>query len=108
MAGQNKAPLVLTRVVHEPQFVFWHWQESLKNQGYTMKWLQFFTPVKSMDAQAAQAYISDHPIEEITLLDVRQPSEYQDGHIPGAVLIPLPQLSDRLSELDPKKPTLVY
>jgi rubrerythrin len=39
---------------------------------------------------------------------VRQPKEYQDAHIPGARLIPLPQLSDRMAELRPDRPTIVY
>lgn len=73
-----------------------------------MKWLQFFTPAKSLDARQAEAYITTHPAEDITILDVRQPSEYRESHIPGATLIPLPQLTDRLGELDPEKPTLVY
>ncbi len=73
-----------------------------------MKWMQFFTPAKSLDFNQTQEYISQHPRENITILDVRQPSEYQSSHIPGAVLIPLPELSDRLSEINPKKPTLVY
>ncbi len=73
-----------------------------------MKWLQFLTPTKSMDFSRAQKYISQHPGEDITILDVRQPSEYKEGHIPGATLIPLPQLSDRLDEIDLEKPTLVY
>ncbi len=73
-----------------------------------MKWLHFFTPAKSIDFKETQSYISRHPSEEITILDVRQPSEYRKSHIPGAVLIPLPELSDRLGELDPDKPTLVY
>lgn len=73
-----------------------------------MKWLQFFTPAKSIDFKQTEAYISQYPGEEITILDVRQPSEYQVSHIPGATLIPLPQLSDRMDELDPEKPTLVY
>lgn len=73
-----------------------------------MKWLQFFTPAKSMDTGQAKAFISTHPGEETTILDVRQPSEYERSHIPGAVLIPLSELSDRLGELDPDKPTLVY
>jgi glyoxylase-like metal-dependent hydrolase (beta-lactamase superfamily II)/rhodanese-related sulfurtransferase len=36
------------------------------------------------------------------LLDVRQPDEYEGplGHVPGAVLIPLPELPERLSELE--------
>ena len=73
-----------------------------------MKWMQFFTPVESLDFKEAEAYISQHPGEKITILDVRQLSEYQAGHIPGATLIPLPLPSDRLGELDPEKPTLVY
>lgn len=73
-----------------------------------MKWMQFFTPAESLDYSQAQQYITDHPGEQITILDVRQPSEYKESHIPGAVLLPLPQLGDRLGELDPEKPTLVY
>ena len=73
-----------------------------------MKWMQFLTPVQSRDHKQAQQMIADHAPEEITILDVRQPGEYRKNHIPGAVLIPLPHLSDRLSELDPDKPTLVY
>lgn len=45
---------------------------------------------------------------EIILLDVRQPEEYEKGHIPGAVLIPLPELPDKLAELSTKKKILTY
>ncbi|HEX2990074.1 MAG TPA: rhodanese-like domain-containing protein, partial [Anaerolineales bacterium] len=41
------------------------------------------------------------------VLDVREPWEYQRGHVPGAVLIPLGELSSRLAELDPERPTAV-
>jgi glyoxylase-like metal-dependent hydrolase (beta-lactamase superfamily II)/rhodanese-related sulfurtransferase len=39
---------------------------------------------------------------ERLLLDVRQPDEYLGdlGHVPGAILIPLPQLPARLSEIE--------
>jgi len=43
-----------------------------------------------------------------TLLDVRQPVEFEEGHLPGARLIPLPELADSLGTLDPRKPTVVY
>ena len=33
------------------------------------------------------------------ILDVRQPEEYESGHIPGSVLIPLDILESRLSEI---------
>jgi rhodanese-related sulfurtransferase len=34
-----------------------------------------------------------------TLVDVREDHEYEDGHVPGAVLIPLGDLPDRLGDL---------
>lgn len=38
------------------------------------------------------------------VLDVREPWEYAQRHIPGSVLIPLGQLASRLEELDPSRP----
>jgi rhodanese-related sulfurtransferase len=37
---------------------------------------------------------------EIALLDVRDPDEWDAGHIPGAHWIPLDMLEDRFGELD--------
>jgi rhodanese-related sulfurtransferase len=73
-----------------------------------MKWKQFLTPVASMDKNQAQAYMDEHKEGTYTLLDVRQPGEYEDDRIPGAKLIPLPELTDRLDELDPEKPIITY
>ena len=33
------------------------------------------------------------------LIDVRQPEEWQQGHVPGAMLIPLGSLRDRVAEV---------
>ncbi len=41
------------------------------------------------------------------VVDVREPWEYRQGHVPGAVLIPVGQLSSRLNELDPVHPVAV-
>ena len=38
------------------------------------------------------------------LVDVREPSEYATGHVPGAVLVPMGQLPSRLGELDLARP----
>ena len=73
-----------------------------------MQWKQFFTPVKGMDAEEARSYIRTHPEGTYTLLDVRQPVEYEKEHIPGALLIPLPDLGSRLNELDREKPIIAY
>jgi rhodanese-related sulfurtransferase len=42
------------------------------------------------------------------LLDVRNPGEFESGYVPGAINIPLPQLREHLSELDPKREIWVY
>ena len=41
-------------------------------------------------------------------MDVRTPAEYAQGHIDGAVNIPVDDLRGRLDELDPRKPVYVY
>jgi rhodanese-related sulfurtransferase/rubrerythrin len=73
-----------------------------------MRWRQFLTPVKSMTPDQARDLVRDKPVEALTLLDVRQPKEYEQGHIPGAKLIPLPDLTERLHEIASKKTTVVY
>ena len=45
--------------------------------------------------------------EAIQLVDVREPHEWEIGHIDGATLIPLHRLKDRLRELDPSAPVAV-
>ncbi len=45
--------------------------------------------------------------EAIVIIDVRQPEEYAEGHIPGAVLIPLGELANRLSEVPTDKPVIL-
>lgn len=42
------------------------------------------------------------------LLDVRQPQEYNEGHIPGAMLIPLGKLEMRQNEIDRNKKIIIY
>jgi hydroxyacylglutathione hydrolase len=41
------------------------------------------------------------------VVDVREPWEYQQGHVPGALLMPLGKLSGLLEELDLEKPVAV-
>ncbi len=47
-------------------------------------------------------------VDNIQLVDVRNPGELEVGIIPGAVSIPVGQFSDRMVELDPARPTVVY
>ncbi|MFY9272641.1 MAG: DsrE/DsrF/DrsH-like family protein [Thermacetogeniaceae bacterium] len=54
-----------------------------------------------------------HEIEQLDrestlLLDVRTAAEYEVGHLPGAVNIPLQELRERLSELPKGKEIIIY
>jgi rhodanese-related sulfurtransferase len=73
-----------------------------------MRWKQFFTPVKSLTTDEVKTFMQGKDIDQYNLLDVRQPGEYESEHIPGSKLVPLPDLNDRLGEIDPHKPTIVY
>jgi len=56
----------------------------------------------------AEEFMSQHAEGTYTLLDVRQPTEYEDEHLPGAKLVPLPELVDSLEGLEVEKPIIVY
>lgn len=44
-----------------------------------------------------------------TLLDVRTPAEFAQGHLPGALNIPVQELPQRVGELpDAERPVVVY
>jgi rhodanese-related sulfurtransferase len=47
-------------------------------------------------------------LEEQTaqVVDVREPDEWADGHIAGAIHIPLGELGNRVGELDPERPVI--
>lgn len=56
--------------------------------------------------QEARRLIEDKP--GLVLLDVRTASEYEEGHIEGAVNIPVQELSVRFDELSIEDELLVY
>ena len=45
---------------------------------------------------------------DLQVIDVRSPSEWEEGHIPGATHIFLPQLREKAARLAKKKPVAVY
>lgn len=64
--------------------------------------------VRILYPDEARAYLESQPAGTYTLLDVRQPAEYEEAHLPGARLIPLPVLTDSLGALNRQQPILVY
>ena len=62
----------------------------------------------NMTPDEVKQYLDAHVVDEYNLVDVRQSWEYEGYHLPGAALIPLPELADRLNEIGPDKATIVY
>ena len=69
--------------------------------------LDYFKPVSTWTTEEVRAFIRENDDGSYNLVDVRQPGEYEKGHLPGAILIPVGELDKRASELDPKL-TIVY
>ena len=73
-----------------------------------MGFFDYFKPVSSWTAEEVRAFLRVQCAESYNLIDVRQPGEYEGGHLPGARLIPIAELADRLGELDRSKPVVTY
>lgn len=59
--------------------------------------------MKEVDINQAVSAVA----EKATVLDVREPGEYREGHLPGAVNIPMDQLTARLGDLEREQPVYV-
>ncbi len=46
--------------------------------------------------------------EELEIIDVREPFEWELGHIPGARLVPLNRIADEIPRLDKRRETILY
>ncbi len=68
----------------------------------------YFKPVSTWSAEKIRQFLREKNPGEYNLVDVRTPKEYEGGHLPGARLIPVGEVANRLSELDPNKPTIAY
>ncbi len=68
----------------------------------------FFRPIPAWSAQKVRQYINENDLSLYDIVDVRGAEEYEQEHLPGAKLIPVGELPDRLNELDPDKTTIVY
>jgi rhodanese-related sulfurtransferase len=60
----------------------------------------------NVSVHEARSLIQGH--RDLVVLDVRTASEYGEGHIEGALNIPVQELEGRLSELDAGSEYLVY
>ncbi len=75
-------------------------------------WQAYGLPVTSGDVKDIEAPELKNLLEtdngaRPVVVDVREPWEYRQGHVPGAVLMPLGELGGRLGELNPETPVAV-
>ncbi len=69
---------------------------------------QGMKPAKtSLPAEISVAQAAEKRDQGAFILDVRQPEEWQQFHIPGATLIPLGELPNRLNEVPKDKEIVV-
>lgn len=73
-----------------------------------MKILDLFTRVDKLSVAETKKMIEGKGLEGISLIDVREPAEYEAGHIPGARFVPLSHLLDKLDQLDLSKTAVTY
>jgi len=68
----------------------------------------FFQKVKPISPDEVRTIIKEKSTSEYCLIDVRQPGEYEQGHIPGAKLIPLAELQPNLNRVPQDRTIIVY
>jgi rhodanese-related sulfurtransferase len=64
--------------------------------------------MSEMEIEVRELQEALHAGRDVQLVDVRDGWEFALARIPGAVLIPLPELEKRLKELDRERQTVVY
>jgi rhodanese-related sulfurtransferase/rubrerythrin len=66
------------------------------------------TRIHNITPEELKKLIEEHRESDYILLDVRQAEEYTQAHIPGAKLIPLPELESRLREIPGDRELVFY
>lgn len=69
---------------------------------------EFRESKSSMESLSSIDLINKMKQEEITIIDVRPEHEFNQGHISGAVNIPVDNISDRLTELPDDEEIIAY
>jgi sulfur-carrier protein adenylyltransferase/sulfurtransferase len=64
--------------------------------------------IEELTPAQLRKFIQDHHEKTYALIDVRQPGEYEYGHIPGARLMPLPALVQDMTALPRDKAVIFY
>lgn len=68
----------------------------------------FFGEVDGVESIGMRELLTRSRAGEVVVIDVRPQVEFEAGHLPGALSIPLEELSQRLGELDPNTSVVAY
>ena len=63
---------------------------------------------ETLTAEELRVFIENQNETDYLLIDVRQPAEYEQGHIPGAKLMPLPEVETGLFTLSSDRDLIFY
>ncbi len=102
-AKSGRSPLVIVvivAVVLIAAFIIWQQMQPPAASGVVSA--ESGLPAEISVAQAAA--LRD---DGVFMLDVREPSEWNEAHVPDTVLVPLGQLGDRLSEIPTDEPIVI-
>jgi hydroxyacylglutathione hydrolase len=77
-------------------------------KGGMEAWVSPGLPVQRLAQVAVDDLNALTPLRDFQLLDVRSPSEWDAGHLPGARYLFLGELPEKLKELNPHEPLMVY
>jgi hydroxyacylglutathione hydrolase len=102
--------LILEEDFQLPRIITLLWRTGFTNfGGYLVggmkMWQNAGLPLKKLPQMPVQELKEDHNTQR---LDVRSPSEWQEGHIPGAVHHFVGNLRDQMPDLDRTQPVATY
>ena len=102
--------LILEEDFQLPRIVTLLWRTGFMNfGGYLVggmkMWQNAGLPLKKLPQMSVQEFKEDHGTQR---LDVRSPSEWQQGHIPGAMHHFVGKLRDQMPDLDRNQPVATY
>ena len=77
-------------------------------KGSMEAWVSSGLPVQGLAQVPVHELNTLLPPRDFQLLDVRSPHEWDEGHLPGARYLFLGELREKLKDLNPDKPVVVY
>ena len=108
---RREGNFIYYRLAHEEIFKSW---QSLRELGMERiaeidKLIKDFREERSnLEAVKIDELINRLKSKNIVLIDVRPAGEYKNGHLPGAINIPVEELSPRLKKLSKHKEYIAY